>query len=251
MKEQDRQRIIRQKLARMEPAGTRFGPALSTGFATLDSALGTGGLPRGSIIELFGPASSGKSTLAMQTVSHVMEAGCSAAWIDAEHVFDPSQAARLGVPVERLPLARPDTAEQALEIARRLVISGALDLLVIDSAAALVPRLELATGIGQGAHSLHSRVVGSGLRTLSAAAQRFGSVVLVLNQTRSRPGKSAGDDEISAGGPALKLYAAIRLAMEAPRRGTVAFRILKNKAGKAFQEGVLRWENDGKFAKTP
>src|SRR5579863_5720164 len=149
MQEQDRQRIIRQKLVRLEPsAGRRAGPAIPTGLTALDTALGTGGLPRGCIVEIFGPSSSGKSTLALQIAAHAMAAGGGAAWIDAEHVFDPAQAAQLGIAVERLPLVRPDSAEQALEIARRLVSSGALDLLVIDSAAALVPHLELELGLG-------------------------------------------------------------------------------------------------------
>jgi recombination protein RecA len=250
MTERERQRIIRQKLVRMEQTGDRqAAPVIPTGFTALDAALDVGGLPRGRIVEFFGPSSSGKSTLALQIAAHLIEEGA-AAWIDAEHVFDAAQAARLGVSVERLPLARPDTAEQALEMARRLAESGALDLLVIDSAAALVPQLELETGLGDSGPGLHSRVLASGLRRLAAAAARTGTVVLVLNQTRTRGG-AAGDGEVSAGGPPLKLYASVRIELDAARGNLVRFRILKNKAGQAFREGNLRWENGWKFAESP
>jgi recombination protein RecA len=251
MTEQERQRIIRQKLVRMEQAAGKLAPAFPTGFPVLDHALGVGGFPRGRIVEIFGPSSSGKTTLALQAIAHGMESGAAAAWIDAEHVFDAARAARLGVAVERLPLARPDTAEQALEMARRLAESGALDLLVIDSAAALLPRLELETGLGDSGPGLHSRVLASGLRRLATAAARTGTVVLVLNQTRSRTGVAAGDTEASAGGPPLKLYAGVRIELEAARANHVRFRILKNKAGKAFTEGNLRWESGWRFAESP
>lgn len=246
MKEQDRQRIIRQKLVRMERAGARAAEPLSTGFTVLDQALGIGGLPRGEIIEIFGPASSGKSTLAQMIVAHNMDGGASAAWLDAEHVFDPAQAARLGIPVERLVLARPDSAEQALEIARRLVESAALDLLVIDSAAALVPQLERATGIGESSQGLHTRVLASGLRRLSAAAARAGAVVLVLNQSRGWE-----EGETSAGGPPLKLYASVRIVLDAASAHQVRFRILKNKSGEAYTEGTLRWKSGWMLTESP
>jgi recombination protein RecA len=247
MKEQDRQRIIRQKLVRMERAGARTGEPLSTGFAVLDQAMGIGGLPRGNIVEIFGPASSGKSTLAQMIVAHNMDGGASAAWLDAEHVFDPAQAARLGIPVERLVLARPDSAEQALEIARRLVESAALDLLVIDSAAALVPQLERATGIGESSQGLHTRVLAWGLRRLSAAAAKAGAVVLVLNQSRGR----ADEGETSAGGPPLKLYASVRIVLDAAGAHQVRFRILKNKSGEAYAEGTLRWKSGWMLTESP
>ena len=246
MKEQDRQRIIRQKLVRLEHAGSRATEAIPTGFENLDAALGTGGLPRGRIVELYGPASSGKSTLAQMIVAHNMDGGASAAWLDAEHVFDPAQAGRLGIPVERLVLARPDSAEQALEIARRLVESAALDLLVIDSAAALVPQLERATGIGESSQGLHTRVLASGLRRLSAAAARAGAVVLVLNQSRGWE-----EGETSAGGPPLKLYASVRIVLDAASVHQVRFRILKNKSGEAYTEGTLRWKSGWMLTESP
>ena len=250
MKEQERQRIIRQKLVRLEAAPTLFSSALPTGFAALDEALAIGGLPRGRIVELFGPSSSGKSTLAMQTIAHLMRRGMTAAWNDVEHVFDPAQAAKLGIPVEQLPVAEPDSAEEALEIARQLAASGALDLLAIDSAAALVPRLELETAIGESGHGLHSRVLASGLRRLASTAKQSNTVVLVLNQTRGRGDGGRGDEEISAGGPPLKLYAAVRIGLDAARGHHVRFRILKNKSGNAFQEGKLRWESGWRFSES-
>jgi recombination protein RecA len=250
MKEEDRQRIIRQKLVRMEESGNRPARTITTGFPSLDRALGGSGLSRGTIVEIFGPASSGKTTLALQIVSHAMAKGGSAAWIDAEHVFDPAQALRLGVPVERVPIARPDSAEQALEIARQLAGSGVLDLLVIDSAAALVPQLELETGLGENSPGLQSRVLASGLRRLAATAARAGTVILVLNQTRGRAGAPA-DDEVSAGGPPLKLYAAVRIVLDPAHGNRVRFRMLKNKGGAAFVEGKLRWEGGSKFAECP
>lgn len=236
MTEQERQRIIRQKLVRLEKPPPPFGAFyIPTGLAALDAALG-GGLPRGRIVEIFGAESTGKSTLALQAAAHAIRAGSAAAWIDAEHVFDPTQAAHLGVAVDRLLLTQPDSAEQALEIARRLLESRALDLLVIDSIAALVPAAEFETGLGEGSHSLHSRVLASGLRKVSSIAARSGAVVLALNQTRAR---AEGDGETSAGGPPIKLYAAVRVALESPRSGDVRFRVLKNKAGAAFAAGKL------------
>ena len=248
MKEQDRQRIIRQKLVRMEQQRLPLAGPIPTGFRALDDVLGTGGLPRGVIVEIFGPASSGKSTLALQIADHAFSTGASAAWIDAEHVFDPAQASRLGIPIDRLPVVRPDFAEQALAMALRLIDSGALDLLVIDSAAALVPRLELETGIGESGPGLQSRVLASGLRKIAAAARRAGSAIVVLNQTRAG---ASPDGEVSSGGPPLKLYAAIRIALEPAHGSRVRFRILKNKAGTAFREGVLEWESGWRFSKSP
>ena len=242
MEEQERRRIIRQKLVRLETAPILFSAAaLSTGFPSLDAALGIGGLPRGRIVELFGPASSGKSTLALQVIAHLMANGLAAAWIDAEHVFDAAQAARLGIDVERLPVVRPDSAEQALEMARQLASSGALDLIAIDSAAALVPQMELETTLGESGPGLQSRVLASGLRKLAAAARRSDTAILALNQTRG------SEDEVSAGGPPLKLHAAVRIGLDAASGRQARFRILKNKAGEAFREGILRWEDGCRF----
>jgi recombination protein RecA len=249
MKEEDRQRAIRLKLSRME--SKRAGPAIATGFAALDSALGGGGLPRGRIVELFGPPSSGKTTLALQVVAHLQKNGATAGWIDAEHTFDPSYASALGVTIERLPVAQPDSAEQALEIARQLALSGAVDLLVVDSAAALVPRLELEAGIGVSGPGLHGRVLASGLRSLSLTLARTEASLLFLNQIRSRMEPSGGEAETSAGGAPLKLYAAARIALGPGAGQRVRFRVLKNKAAPAFGEGELEWNQGLGFVETP
>ena len=212
MTEQERQRAIRRRLANSQE---RCVPsALPTGFAALDAALGVGGLPRSAIIELFGPSSSGKTTLALQIVSFSQEHEATAAWIDAEHVFDAPYASSLGVMVQKLPLAQPQSAEEALEIACRLASSGAVDLLIVDSAAALVPRLELESGIGSGGAGLQSRVLASGLRRLAAVVARNPTAVVFLNQTRSRMQPSGGEAETSAGGAPLKLYASLRLSLD-------------------------------------
>jgi recombination protein RecA len=253
MTEQHRQRSIRLRLARSDQH--RPGRILPTGFAGLDAALGVGGLPRGGIVELFGAASSGKTTLALQIVAHTQQSGATAAWIDAEHAFDAPYASGLGVALEVMPLAQPDSAEQALEIACRLAGSGAVDLLVVDSAAALSPRLELESALGDGGAGLQSRVLAWGLRRLARTAARNETVVLFLNQTRSRmrpPGEARDDAaETSAGGAPLKLYASVRLALDSPAGEGVGFRILKNKAAAAFREGRLRLRLGGKFAKSP
>jgi recombination protein RecA len=242
MREDQRQRVIRQKVARFASPPTQF---LSTGFHPIDEALG-GGLPRGRVVELFGGAGSGKTTLAMQIVAAVHRSGGSAAWIDAEHAFDPAYAARLGVAVEQLPVAQPATAEQAFEIARQLAISGALELIVVDSAAALVPEIELRTGIGDSGGGAHSRVLASGLRKLSGALRRGGAVALFLNQTRA-----SEFAETSAGGPPLKLFAAARLALGPFARGRMRFRVLKNRASGSFREGDLPWQNGAGFVERP
>jgi len=252
MKEQDRQRAIRLRLARMEAVPAKPGSAaIPTGFAQLDQALGAGGLPRSRITELFGPASSGKTTLLLQAIAHLQSNGLAAAWIDADRSYDPAYAAQLGVVVERLPVAQPEAAEQALEIARQLVGSGAVDLLVVDSAAALVPSLELEAGIGQSAQGLHSRVLASGLRRLSSAVARTGAAVVFINQIRSRPGASGEEAETSAGGPPLKLYAAVRIALFALGGRQIGFRVLKNKVSEGTLEGRLEWRRGVGFVKSP
>jgi recombination protein RecA len=247
MKESDRQRAIRQKLAR---AGAAPPPALLTGFALLDRA--TGGLPRGSIAELFGTPACGKTTLALQIAAHVQQAGGAAVWVDAEHSFDPAYALRLGVAVGRLPVAQPESAEEALEIVRRLAASGAVDLLVVDSAAALVPQIELATGIGEAGAGAHGRVLASGLRRVASAMRRGEAVALFLNQMRggAEEGEGAG---AAAGGPPLKLFAAVRIAMRAGAPGgrPAVLRVVKNTAGAAPAECLLAWRDGAGFAETP
>jgi recombination protein RecA len=239
--EEHRQRVIREKLARMTLAA---GDAISTGFRSLDEA--AGGLPRGRVVELFGPAGCGKTTIALQIVAAVQKGGGAAAWLDAEHSFDAERAARLGVAVERMPVAQPGSAEQAFEIARRLALSGAVDLLVVDSAAALVPEIELQMGLGEGSRGAHSRALASGLRRVAAALRSSGTAALFLNQTRS-----SDQGETGAGGPPLKLMAAARIALRGAGKGRIHFRVLKNKASEPFREGELLWREGAGFAESP
>jgi recombination protein RecA len=240
MQESHRQRVIREKVARMEPARAA---TLSTGFASLDAA--TGGLPRGRLVEIFGGSGTGKTTLALQIVAKTQQGG-GAAWIDAEHTFDPAYAAGLGVDVERLVVAQPQSAEQAFEIMRQLALSGAVDLLVVDSAAALVPEVELQTGIGKSGPGAHTRALSSGLRKVSAALRTSGATAILLNQTRAHE-----EFETSAGGAPLKLFAAIRVSLHRAMAGGIRFRVLKNKATEPFRDGLLLWENGRGFTESP
>lgn len=238
MSEEQRQRVIRQKLARMQ---SRPAEVVATGFRALDESLGVGGLPRGRICEIFGPPSCGKTTLALQIVTQVQESGGAAAWIDADHSFDASYAAQLAVRLDSLPVARPDSAEEALEVTRQLALSGAVDLLVVDSAAALVPRMELETSLGESSPGMQSRVLSSGLRKLAAAIARTGAAILFLNQARGNDG--------SAGGPGLKLSSSVRILLEPAGRTGVRFRTVKNKTAGAFAGGALRWRSGVGFSK--
>src|SRR5205809_5863760 len=156
MKEEERQRAIHLRLARMESGPRRPAGDLPTGFSAFDEALGAG-FPRGGIVEIYGPSACGKTTLALQAVAYLQGHGFTAAWIDADRTFDPAYAAKLGVAIERLPVAQPESAEEALEVARQLAGSRAVDLLVLDSAAALVPRLELEAGLGASSQGLQGR----------------------------------------------------------------------------------------------
>lgn len=224
--------------------------ALPTGFTNLDRALGIGGLPRGRISEIFGPAACGKTALALQCVASLQRCGGAAAWIDAEHTFDADFAVQLGVDLAALPVAEPESAEEAMEIARRFVASAALDLVIVDSAAALVPRLELQASIeGQGG-TLQARVLASELRKLARITARSAACVLFLNQTRVRAEATPGELETSAAGPSLKLYAAVRIALAARRRA-VRFRVLKNQLAAAFATGEWEWWPGLGFAERP
>jgi recombination protein RecA len=244
MTERERRRAIQVKLSRL-PA--RAPSVVSSGFPALDAALG-GGFPRRSMVELFGPSSSGKTTLALQAVAHLQNQGLGAAWIDADGTFDPAWAGALGVDIARLVVAQPAWAEQALEIARRLALTGAVDLVVIDSAAALISKLEFETPLGQGGQGLQTRIVASGLRRLAGALARAEAVALFLNQTRGRP-EAEGGEETSAGGPPLKLYAAARIVLDPRSRDGVRFRVLKNRPAAAFAGGELAWSGNAGFAK--
>ncbi|HVY12311.1 MAG TPA: recombinase RecA, partial [Alphaproteobacteria bacterium] len=184
---------------------------ISTGSLSLDIALGVGGLPRGRIIEIYGPESSGKTTLALHVVASAQKGGGACAFIDAEHALDPSYARKLGVKIEDLLISQPDTGEQALEIADTLVRSGALDVLVVDSVAALVPRAELEGEMGDSHMGLQARLMSQALRKLTASISRSKCMVIFINQIRQKIGVMFGNPETTTGGNALKFYASVRL----------------------------------------
>ena len=249
-KEEERQRAILLRLARMPVPALPPESFFTSGFRALDEALGRG-FPRGYMIELFGPSGCGKTTLAIQCVAHIQKNALTAAWIDADHTFDPAYAARLGADMERVPFAQPASAEQGLEIARTLAGSGAVDLLVVDSAAALVPRLELEAGIGNDAPGLHARVLASGLRKLRHTLVRSGACVVFLNQMRNRPDASTGEGETTAGGAPLKLFAAVRLALIPSAGGRVALRARKNKVAESMTDRALERRRVVGFVESP
>jgi len=185
--------------------------AISTGSLGLDIALGIGGLPRGRVAEIYGPESSGKTTLALHVVAEAQKQGGTCAFIDAEHALDPSYAGKLGVKVEDLLISQPDTGEQALEIADTLVRSGAVDVLVIDSVAALVPRAELEGEMGDSHVGLHARLMSQALRKLTGSISRSRCMIIFINQIRMKIGVMFGNPETTTGGHALKFYASVRL----------------------------------------
>ena len=185
--------------------------AISTGSLGLDIALGIGGLPKGRIIEIYGPESSGKTTLALHVVAEAQKKGGSCAFVDAEHALDPSYAKKLGVDINNLLISQPDAGEQALEIADTLVRSGAIDVLVIDSVAALVPRAELEGEMGDSLPGLHARLMSQALRKLTASIAKSNTLVIFINQIRMKIGVMFGSPETTTGGNALKFYASVRL----------------------------------------
>ena len=185
--------------------------AISTGSLGLDIALGIGGLPRGRVVEIYGPESSGKTTLALHTVAEAQKKGGICAFVDAEHALDPIYARKLGVAVDDLLISQPDTGEQALEIADTLVRSGAVDVLVVDSVAALVPRSELEGEMGDSMPGLQARLMSQALRKLTASINRSNTMVIFINQIRMKIGVMYGSPETTTGGHALKFYASVRL----------------------------------------
>ncbi|WP_366522680.1 recombinase RecA [Maricaulis sp.] len=219
--------------------------AVSTGSLGLDIALGIGGLPKGRIIEIYGPESSGKTTLALHTVAEAQKAGGVAAFIDAEHALDPVYAAKLGVDVGELLVSQPDAGEQALEIADTLVRSGAVDILVIDSVAALTPRAELEGEMGDSLPGLQARLMSQALRKLTASISKSNCLVVFINQIRMKIGVMFGSPETTTGGNALKFYSSVRLDIR--RIGALKNRdevignqtrvkVVKNKVAPPFRE---------------
>ena len=185
--------------------------AISTGSITLDGALGIGGLPKGRIVEIYGPESSGKTTLAIHSIANAQKNGGIAAFIDAEHAFDRFYAQKLGVNLEDLLISQPDNGEQALEIADNLIRSGAIDILVIDSVAALTPKSEIEGGMGESKMGLQARLMSQALRKLTATISRTGCCCIFINQLREKIGVMFGNPETTTGGNALKFYASVRL----------------------------------------
>ena len=219
--------------------------AVSTGSLALDLALGVGGLPRGRVVEIFGPESSGKTTLCLHAIAETQKAGGSAAFIDAEHALDVSYAKKLGVQTDDLLVAQPDTGEQALEIAETLVRSGAIDLVVVDSVAALVPRAEIEGEMGDSHMGLQARLMSQALRKLTGAISKSLTTVVFINQIRMKIGVMFGNPETTTGGNALKFYSSVRLdirRIESIKEGQevigsrVRVKVVKNKTAPPFRQ---------------
>lgn len=219
--------------------------AISTGALSLDLALGIGGLPRGRVVELFGPESSGKSTLAMHVVAEAQRNGGICAYIDAEHAMDPIYAKAIGVNVDDLLISQPDTGEQALEIADMLIRSGALDVIVIDSVAALTPRAEIEGEMGDTHVGLQARLMSQALRKLTATLNKSNTIAIFINQLREKVGVMFGSPEVTPGGRALKFYSSIRLdirRIESIKDGAevvgnrTRVKVVKNKCAAPFRQ---------------
>ena len=229
-----------------EVAGKLNIDVIPTGALSLDIALGVGGMPRGRVIEIYGPESSGKTTVALHVIAEAQKAGGIAAFIDAEHALDPQYAKRLGVDIENLLISQPDNGEQALDIAEALVRSGAIDVIVIDSVAALVPKAEIEGEMGDSHVGLHARLMSQALRKLTGIISKSKTTTIFINQIREKIGVMFGNPETTTGGRALKFYASIRLEVrrtEAIKQGndTVGNRtkvkVVKNKIAPPFKQG--------------
>jgi recombination protein RecA len=217
---------------------------ISTGSIGLDVALGIGGLPRGRVIEIYGPESSGKTTIATHVIAEAQKKGGMCAFIDAEHAFDSNYAKKLGVDVDNLLISQPDYGEQALEIADRLILSGALDVVVIDSVAALVPKGELEGEMGDSKMGLHARLMSQALRKLTATISKTNTICIFINQLREKIGVMFGNPETTTGGNALKFYASVRLDIrrmaqikdgEEAIGNHVKVKVVKNKVAPPFR----------------
>ena len=231
-----------------QPAGRFAVEAISTGSIALDLALGIGGLPRGRISEIYGPEASGKTTLALSVIAQAQKAGGTAAFVDAEHALDPTWAQTIGVKLDDLLISQPDTGEQALEIVETLVRSGAVDVVVIDSVAALVPRAEIEGEMGDAMIGLQARLMSQALRKLTGAISKSKTVVIFTNQLRQKIGVMFGNPETTPGGLALKFYASVRLdsrKIETLKDGEVVIgsrhrvRVVKNKVAPPFRVAEL------------
>ena len=219
--------------------------AISTGALNLDIALGIGGIPRGRIVEIYGPESSGKTTLALHAVAEAQKLGGEAAFIDAEHALDPSYAKKIGVDVDNLIVSQPDTGEQALEIAEALIRSGAIDIIVVDSVAALVPKAEIDGDMGDSHIGLQARLMSQALRKLAGAINKTNAIIIFINQLREKVGVMFGNPETTTGGRALKFYASVRMDIRRiesiKQDGAVIgnrtrVKVVKNKVAPPFRE---------------
>ena len=217
---------------------------ISTGSLGLDVALGIGGLPRGRVVEIYGPESSGKTTIATHVIAEAQKKGGMCAFIDAEHAFDAAYAKKLGVDVDNLLISQPDYGEQALEIADRLILSGALDVVVIDSVAALVPKSELEGEMGDSKMGLHARLMSQALRKLTATISKTNTICIFINQLREKIGVMFGNPETTTGGNALKFYASVRLDIRRQAQvkdgdeaigNHVKVKVVKNKVAPPFR----------------
>ncbi len=236
-------------IMKMGDAGTAHDiQAVSTGSLMLDRALGIGGLPKGRVVEIYGPESSGKTTLTLQVVAEIQKQGGVAAFIDAEHALDPQYAQKLGVNLSDLLISQPDTGEQALEIADMLVRSGGVDVIVVDSVAALTPRAEIEGEMGDQMVGLHARLMSQALRKLTANIKKTNTLVIFINQIRMKIGVMFGSPETTTGGNALKFYASVRLDIR--RIGSIKkgdeiigsetrVKVVKNKVSPPFREALF------------
>src|ERR1700758_337615 len=256
----ERARLIMQTLLQMEK---QFGKGavlqlgsksvqqvsvIPTGSISLDAALGVGGFPRGRVMEVFGPESSGKTTLALQVIAQAQAAGGTAAFIDAEHALDPIYARKLGVDIDQLLISQPDYGEQALEITSALVSSGVIDVVVVDSVAALVPKAELDGEMGDSFMGLHARLMSQALRKITGAVARTNTCMIFINQIREKIGVVFGNPETTTGGRALKFYSSVRIdvrRMSALKEGEkvignrTKIKVVKNKVAAPFREAEI------------
>jgi recombination protein RecA len=256
----DRARMIMQTLIQMDKQfgkgtvlqlGSRNAQevsVISSGSISIDAALGVGGFPRGRVVEIFGPESSGKTTLALHVIAEAQAAGGCAAFIDAEHALDPAYAKNLGVDIDSLLVSQPDCGEQALEITGALITSGAIDLIVVDSVAALVPKAELEGEMGDSFMGLHARLMSQAMRKLTGALSRANTCLIFINQVREKIGVMFGNPETTTGGRALKFYSSVRV--EVRRTATLKdgeqavgnrtkVKVVKNKVASPFREAEV------------
>ena len=257
MEDRERRKVIDQTLVQLEKqfgkgSVVRLGSSnvvpvsvIPTGSISIDSALGVGGMPRGRVIEIFGPESSGKTTIALQVVAEAQRTGGSAAFIDAEHALDPAYARKLGVDVDNLLVSQPDCGEQALEITGALVASGAVDVVVVDSVAALVPKAELDGEMGDSHMGLQARLMSQALRKLTGTVSKTNTCLIFINQIREKIGVMFGNPETTTGGRALKFYSSVRLDIrriaaikdgEAVIGNRTRVKVVKNKVASPFRE---------------